>query len=109
MRVFRRLDLLLALLLLALVHRPTVGDQFHLHNGATLRGILVSGDSSSPTFEIKTEAGLPASIPARIEDVVAKVKATAGDEGLDPGIVEVMWRKLIDWSIAREAQSIDFE
>ena len=58
---------------------------------------------------IKTEAGLPASIPARIEDVVAKVKATARDEGLDPEIVEVMWRKLIDWSIAREAQSIDFE
>ncbi|GAA6181194.1 MULTISPECIES: chorismate mutase [unclassified Shimia] len=59
--------------------------------------------------EIKTEAGLPASIPARIEDVVAKVKTNATAEGLDPQIVETLWRHLIDWSIAREAKTIEFE
>ena len=59
--------------------------------------------------EIKQEAGLPASIPARIEDVVAKVRATAESEGLDATLIESLWRQLIDWSIAREAQTIEFE
>jgi isochorismate pyruvate lyase len=42
--------------------------------------------------EIKTEVGLPASIPARVEDVVSKVKQTAEAEGLDPAIAEALWR-----------------
>ena len=59
--------------------------------------------------EIKQGVGLPASIPTRIEDVVAKVRASAEAEELDPALVENLWRQLIDWSIAREAQIIDFE
>ena len=43
---------------------------------------------------------------ARIEDVVAKVRATAEAEELDPALVENLWRQLIDWSIAREARVI---
>ncbi|MDA5558798.1 chorismate mutase [Shimia sp. MMG029] len=60
-------------------------------------------------IEIKQEAGLPASIPARIEDVVAKVKTTAESEGLDPVLIETLWRQLINWSIEREAQTIKYE
>ncbi|MEP2533312.1 chorismate mutase [Shimia sp.] len=58
--------------------------------------------------DIKKEAGLPASIPARVEEVIASVRATAVDGGLDPELVEALWRHLIDWSIAREARSIEF-
>ena len=51
---------------------------------------------------LKPAAGLPARIEARVEDVVAKVRDRAGAEGLDPDLVEDLWRRLIDWSIARE-------
>ncbi len=51
---------------------------------------------------LKQAAGLPANIPARVEEVVARVRARAGVEGLDPDLVETLWRELIAWSIARE-------
>lgn len=88
---------------------PTLRDQIDALDRDLIRLLAKRTGYIDRAVQIKTEVGLPASIPARIEDVVAKVKATAVDEGLDPEIVEVMWRKLIDWSIAREAQSIDFE
>jgi isochorismate pyruvate lyase len=52
--------------------------------------------------EIKQVAGLPAAIPDRVEDVVAKVRARAAEVGLDADLVEKLWRGLIGWSIARE-------
>ena len=52
--------------------------------------------------ELKTQAGLPANIPARVEEVVARVRARAVAEGLCPELVEGLWRRLIGWSIARE-------
>jgi isochorismate pyruvate lyase len=39
---------------------------------------------------------------ARIEDVVAKVKAAAGAAGLSPAIAEPVWRTLVDRCIAYE-------
>lgn len=39
---------------------------------------------------------------ARIEDVVAKVLASAGPAGLSPDIAEPVWRTLIDRCIAHE-------
>lgn len=39
---------------------------------------------------------------ARIEDVVAKVKAAARDAGLSEAIAEPVWRQLIDRCIAYE-------
>lgn len=55
---------------------------------------------------LKQENGWPARIPARVEDVVAKVRASATEAGLDPDLVDHLWRHLIDWSIAREAKVI---
>ncbi len=52
--------------------------------------------------EIKQGVGLPARIPSRVEDVVAKVRARAEAEGLEPELAERLWRQLIEWSIARE-------
>jgi isochorismate pyruvate lyase len=44
---------------------------------------------------------------ARIEDVVAKVKAAARDAGLAESIAEPVWRLLIERSIAYEFEAWD--
>ena len=44
---------------------------------------------------------------ARIEDVVAKVKACARETGLSPDIAEPVWRELIARSIDYEFDSFD--
>lgn len=51
---------------------------------------------------LKPAEGLPARIDARVEDVVAKVRARAMAEGLEAHLVETLWRQIIDWSIKRE-------
>ena len=51
---------------------------------------------------IKAVAGLPARITPRVEQVVANVRDHAQAHGLSPDLVEMLWRRLIDWSIARE-------
>jgi isochorismate pyruvate lyase len=52
--------------------------------------------------EIKAEVDLPARIEARVEEVVSNVRRHAETFGLPPELVEKLWRRLIDWSIARE-------
>ena len=56
--------------------------------------------------EIKAAAGLPARIDARVEEVVAGVRARADAAGLSPDLAESLWRRLIDWSIDREEQRL---
>ena len=45
--------------------------------------------------------------PARIEEVVAKARATAVEAGLDPGIAERVYRSMIDAFIAFETKTYD--
>lgn len=52
--------------------------------------------------QIKAGADLPARIDARVEEVVQNVRRHADTYGLPPDLVEKLWRRLIDWSIARE-------
>ena len=52
--------------------------------------------------EIKAGADLPARIDARVEEVVQNVRCHATTHGLPSELVEKLWRRLIDWSIARE-------
>ena len=52
--------------------------------------------------ELKPAEGLPARIDARVEDVTAKVRAAAEARALDPDLIEDLWRRLMEWSIARE-------
>ncbi|SIO56378.1 chorismate mutase [Rhodovulum sp. ES.010] len=52
--------------------------------------------------ELKPAEGLPARIGPRVEEVVGKVRARAAETGLDPDLVERLWRELIEWSIRRE-------
>ena len=50
---------------------------------------------------IKTDRGVVRD-PARIEEVVARVKAAAREAGLSEAIAEPVWRTLIDRCIAYE-------
>jgi len=52
--------------------------------------------------EIKAQVDLPARIGSRVEEVVSNVRRHALTYGLPPDLVEKLWRRLIDWSIARE-------
>ncbi len=54
--------------------------------------------------QLKPAEGLPARIEARVEEVVANVRRAGTELGLDPDLAEALWRRLIDWSIAREEQ-----
>jgi len=55
---------------------------------------------------IKTDRGVVRDA-ARIEDVVAKVKAAAREAGLSEAIAEPVWRTLIDRCIAYEFEAWD--
>ena len=56
--------------------------------------------------QVKAGVGLPARIDNRVEQVVQNVRRLAQAEGLDPQLAEELWRRLIDWSIAREEMSL---
>lgn len=56
--------------------------------------------------QLKQGNGLPARIDDRVEEVVAKVRAEATAQGLDPDLVEGLWRRMIEWSIAREEKAL---
>ena len=55
---------------------------------------------------LKSENGWPARIPERVEEVVLNAREHAAQAELDPDLIESLWRQLVDWSIAREAQVI---
>jgi len=52
--------------------------------------------------QIKADVDLPARIDTRVEEVVQNVRRHAATYGLPPELVEKLWRRLIDWSVARE-------
>lgn len=52
--------------------------------------------------KIKAGINWPARINDRVEEVVGNVRGHALTYGLPPDLVEKLWRRLIDWSIARE-------
>lgn len=53
-------------------------------------------------IELKRSAQLPARIEARVDEVLRNVQTLAEDNGLDPQLAETLWKRIIDWSIARE-------
>jgi isochorismate pyruvate lyase len=56
--------------------------------------------------ELKSGLDLPARIETRVEEVVQNVRRHAVTHNLPPDLVEKLWRRLIDWSIAREEASL---
>jgi isochorismate pyruvate lyase len=55
--------------------------------------------------EIKTEPA-DAYDRRRVADILSRIRDAAATKGLDPGLAEDLWRKLIDWNIAWEASAI---
>jgi len=51
---------------------------------------------------LKPELGIPARVPDRIDEVLARVDAAAKREGLAPEVAREIWHGLIEWSIAHE-------
>lgn len=73
-----------------------------LLDGEIVRLFTLRAGYIDRAIQLKPAEGLPARIETRVEDVVAKVRARAGDGGLDPDLAEAVWRSVIEWSIARE-------
>lgn len=57
-------------------------------------------------IQLKTENGWPARIPERVEEVVSNVRTKADAQGIDPDLIETIWRQLIEWSIEREENAL---
>ena len=55
---------------------------------------------------LKRRAGLPARIEPRVEEVARNARDVAAEWGLEPAAVEALWRKIIEWSIAREVVAL---
>jgi isochorismate pyruvate lyase len=85
---------------------PVLRDQIDALDRDLVRLLRRRADYIDRAIAIKQGNGMPARIPDRVEDVVAKVRAEAEAVGLDGDLAERLWRQLIDWSIAREAQWI---
>jgi len=59
--------------------------------------------------EIKQNEDLPARIEWRVEEVLAKARENAEMAGLDPQLAETLWREMIEWSIRKEAATLEKE
>ncbi len=55
---------------------------------------------------VKAAAGIPALIPERIEEVVARVKTLAAAEDVDPALAEEVWRAMISWFVEFEERNL---
>ncbi|MBG0811801.1 chorismate mutase [Methylosinus sp. H3A] len=51
---------------------------------------------------VKPSLGIPARVPERVDEVLARVAAAAEREGLAGEVAQALWRALIEWSIAHE-------
>ncbi|WP_456385689.1 chorismate mutase [Profundibacter sp.] len=56
--------------------------------------------------ELKPKEGLPARIQSRVDEVIKNVRIKAENQGLDPALVETLWREMIEWSILEEEKTL---
>ena len=52
--------------------------------------------------KVKPALGIPARVPERVDEVLARVLGAARREGLSVEVAMNLWRALIDWSIQYE-------
>ncbi|WP_078706605.1 chorismate mutase [Consotaella salsifontis] len=57
--------------------------------------------------ELKAEAGLPANIPSRVDEVVGNARRHASAHGLDPALYGAIWEKLVAAAIAEEERRLE--
>jgi isochorismate pyruvate lyase len=58
-------------------------------------------------IEIKRAEKLPARIPERIEEVLARVRGLAEAKKLEPDLAVALWREMIEQFIAYEERALD--
>ncbi|ATQ66646.1 MULTISPECIES: chorismate mutase [Methylosinus] len=51
---------------------------------------------------VKPGLGIPALVPERVDEVLARVAAAARREGMSAELAQSLWRAVIEWSIAYE-------
>ncbi len=71
-------------------------------DGELVAGLAARARLIDRAAELKPAEGMPARVPVRVDEVLAHVRAEAVARGLDPALVEALWRQIVDWSIARE-------
>ena len=47
-----------------------------------------------------------ATVPWRIQQVIDRVSARAGEKGLPPALAEALWRQIIGWGIQYEEEKL---
>lgn len=57
-------------------------------------------------IEVKRAANLPARIPERIDEVLARVRGLAQAEQLEPDLAVALWREMIERFIAYEERAL---
>jgi len=57
-------------------------------------------------WQLKNGGPEGALVPWRIQQVVDKVRARAGDKGLPPELAEALWRQMIGWFVQYEEERL---
>jgi isochorismate pyruvate lyase len=55
---------------------------------------------------VKRTHGVPARIPERVEEVVAKVRRAAAAAAVPSDLAETIWRAMMEWVIAHEKERL---
>jgi isochorismate pyruvate lyase len=55
---------------------------------------------------VKRAHGVPARIPERVEEVVAKVRRAAAAAAVPADLAETIWRAMMEWVIAYEKERL---
>lgn len=72
------------------------------HDRALVAMLVARARYIDRAIELKSQAGWPARIEARVDEVIENVQREAQAAGLDPALAQTLWREIVDWSIARE-------
>lgn len=56
---------------------------------------------------VKPGLGIPARVPERIDEVLARVAEASRREGLSGELAQALWRAIIEWAIAHEERLMD--
>ncbi len=55
---------------------------------------------------VKKRDGIPARVPARIDQVIDNVRVLARAHKVDAALVEVMWTEMVEWFVAHEERTL---
>jgi len=55
---------------------------------------------------VKKRTGIPARIPARINEVIENARRLAQTHSADPALIETLWTQMVEWFVAYEERSL---